>query len=64
MNELKQVLAPGKEAKIFLNPEEGLWYGNVHQNKMGMSMKTAQLTKTGQAYADPLNTMLSSPPKK
>ncbi len=62
--ELRQIIAPGDVNKIFLNPEEGLWFGNVQQNKKGLAVRTAQLTKTGQEYANRVSSILKSPPKK
>jgi hypothetical protein len=53
--EILQVLAEGEEAKIFANPQEGLWFGNVHQNSQGRVVNANQPTKLGQEYANRVN---------
>jgi hypothetical protein len=62
--DLRQLIALEDINKIFLNPKEGLWFGNVQQNKKGLAIRTAQLTKTGQDYANRVSSILKSPPKK
>ena len=62
--ELRQVVNPADENKIFVDPQEGIWFGNVHQSKHRAIVKTAHHTKTGQAYANKVNSLLYSPPKK
>jgi hypothetical protein len=62
--EIALVLAKGEETKVFINPTDGMWYGSVHQNKQGQSVKTTHLSKTGQEYARHINQLLNSPPKK
>jgi hypothetical protein len=62
--EIALVLAKGEENKVFINPTDGMWYGSIHQNKQGQSVKTAHLSRTGQEYARHINQLLNSPPKK
>jgi hypothetical protein len=62
--EIALLLVKGEELKIFINPAEGMWYGSIHQNKPGQTLKTTNLTKPGQDYVNHINKVLSSLPKK
>jgi hypothetical protein len=50
--EIALLLVKGEESKVFINPAEGMWYGSVHQNKQGQTVKTTNLTKPGQDYVN------------
>jgi hypothetical protein len=57
-------LVEGEEANVFANPQEGIWLEGIHQNKQGRILNSNQPTRVGQAYANQVNQILSSPPKK
>jgi len=61
--EIRKILAPGEEAKFFLNPDDGLWFGGVNKNKHG-KITPIDLNYLDTKYVNHLNRMMNSPPNK
>lgn len=62
--EIRQVIVPGEEINVFIKNEEGVWFGSVYKMKGGKVISSQQPTKEGVDYANRINKLLSSPPKK
>jgi len=63
-SEIRQVIANGEETKVFQDSKEGMWFGSVFKNKGGKVLSSQPPTRAGMAYADKVNKLLASPPKK
>jgi hypothetical protein len=61
--ELHNIIAPGEEANLFLNPDDGIWFGGVKKNKHG-KINPIQPNGFDNNYVQHLNCMMNSPPKK
>ena len=62
-NELRQVIAEGEEVNLFQDPKEGMWFGSVNKNK-NSRLFSQHPTRVGVQYAQQINRLLASPPKK
>jgi hypothetical protein len=62
--EIRQVIANGEDTKVFQDSKEGMWFGSVFKNKGGKVLSSQPPTRAGMAYADKVNKLLASPPKK
>jgi hypothetical protein len=63
--ELRNVIAPGQENKLFLNEFDGIWIGGVNKNKKGVHYTSLKnKTKDAADYSAHINNIMNSPPKK
>jgi len=63
--EIRNVIADGKENKVFLNETDGIWFSGVNKNKNGNVLSNVRhCSKDDAAYFDHINRLMNSPPKK
>jgi hypothetical protein len=62
--ELRSVLVLGEETKIFINPDDGIWFGGIMRHKGGRIFHSKQPNKQEIEHASMVNKMLNPPPKK
>lgn len=63
-SEIWKVIAKGEADKVFLDETEGIWFGRAYKNKDGRLSSNNAPTKDSIDYANRINGLLSSPPKK
>jgi hypothetical protein len=63
-SEIRKIIEPGEETKVFLNVSDGLWFGGVHKNKSGRVIVATQPSKSTLNHLNHITTILRSPPKK
>jgi hypothetical protein len=56
------LIAEGEEAKVFLNPQDGLWFSGIHKNQGGHFNTSVAPTKSGVECANHVNSIMKSPP--
>ncbi len=62
--ELCHLICTGEKTKLFINEEDGMWFGSVLKNKNGRVLTTNQPNKAAIEYNNHVNSILHSPPKK
>jgi hypothetical protein len=62
--EIRSLIAPGEEEKVFNDPSEGICFGGVHKSIGGHFITSTAPTKIGIEYANHVCSILKSPPKK
>jgi hypothetical protein len=63
--EIRQVLADGEENKVFVDPEEWIWFGGVKKSKQGrLNISMQNSDRESMAYVSHINKIMNSPPKK
>lgn len=62
--ELRHLICPGEEIKLFINEDEGMWFGSVLKNKNGRILTSNQPNKAAIEYNNHVNSILHTPPKK
>jgi hypothetical protein len=63
-SEIRSLLAEDEEPKVFLNAQDGIWFGGIHKNQGGQFQASVAPTKSGAQYADHVKSLMKSPPKK
>jgi hypothetical protein len=63
-SEICSLLAMDEEPKVFLNPQDGIWFGGIHKIPGVQFQTSVALTKSGVQYADNVKSLMKSPPKK
>jgi hypothetical protein len=62
--EIRQIIADGEEDKIFVDNEEGIWFGGVSKTKTGHILAAQQADRSSLAYTNHISRILKSQPKK
>jgi hypothetical protein len=63
--EIRQVLAPREEHKIFVDPDEGIWFGGANKSSKGqLNISMTNTDKASIEYVSHINKIMNSPPKK
>ena len=63
--EIRNVLAPDQEQKIFMNEFDGIWFGGVNNTKRGIQYSSIKnKTKDDVDYSAHINSIMNSSPKK
>jgi len=63
--EIRQVLADGEENKVFVDPEEWIWFGGVKKSKQGrLNISMQNSDRESMAYVSHISKIMNSPPKK
>jgi len=63
--EIRNVLAPDREQKIFMNEFDGIWFGGVNNTKRGIQYSSIKnKTKDDVDYSAHINSIMNSSPKK
>jgi hypothetical protein len=62
--ELRKIILPGEEHKVFLNDEDGIWFSGVRKQKNGKIFTAQQPSKSTMAQYNHVTSILHSPPKK
>jgi hypothetical protein len=62
--EIRKIIEPGEENKVFLDNKDGLWFGGVRKNKNGKVITVQQPCKLTIEHCNRISSILRSPPKK
>lgn len=62
--EIQQVIADDEEHNVFVNDEDGIWFGRVNKTRTGCILATQQRDKSSLDYTKKIERVLHSPPKK
>jgi hypothetical protein len=63
-SELWQIIASDNEEKLFVDHEQGLWFGEISKTKTGHFTTSKKITKESVEYSTHLNRIMNSPLKK
>jgi len=64
-DEIRQVIAEGESEKVFVDDNEGVWFGGVNKQKTGrMNIIPKHTNKASIEYVSHINHIMNSPPKK
>jgi hypothetical protein len=62
--EIRKIIEPGEETKVFKNNEDGLWFGGVRKNKNGKVIAALQPSQSNIVHLNHINSILRSPKKR
>ncbi len=62
--EIRAVLEEGESTKVFLNEEEGIWFGGHVRKRNGKPITLSVPNKADLEYIKQAETMMNNPPKK
>jgi hypothetical protein len=63
-DEIRSLIDHTEESKVFLNPEDGIWFGGVNKTKNGKIIPSQQINKQTAEHIQKIYKNLPSPPKK
>ncbi len=63
-HEIHHLLADGEEDNIFVDNEDGIWFGGVNKTETGKILAVKQVDKSSLEYNKHIARFMKSPPKK
>ncbi len=60
----RQVIADGEEDKVFINNEDGIWFGGINETKTGRILAAQQADRSSSSYNKHTARFMNSLPKK